>query len=35
MIPLRESLKTLTGEGIVTYHPQGGHFVTEPPQLSG
>ncbi len=29
LIPLREALKTLTGEGIVTYHPQRGYFVTE------
>jgi len=27
LIPLREALKTLAGEGIVTYHPQRGYFV--------
>jgi DNA-binding GntR family transcriptional regulator len=31
LIPLREALKTLTGEGVVTYHPQRGYFVTELP----
>jgi DNA-binding GntR family transcriptional regulator len=29
LIPLREALKTLASEGIVTYHPQRGYFVTE------
>jgi DNA-binding GntR family transcriptional regulator len=31
LIPLREALKTLTGEGVVTYHPPRGFFVTELP----
>jgi DNA-binding GntR family transcriptional regulator len=31
LIPVREALKTLAGEGIVTYHPQRGYFVTELP----
>jgi DNA-binding GntR family transcriptional regulator len=31
LIPLREALKTLAGEGLVTYHPQRGYFVTELP----
>jgi DNA-binding GntR family transcriptional regulator len=31
LIPLREALKTLAGEGIVTYQPQRGYFVTELP----
>jgi DNA-binding GntR family transcriptional regulator len=31
LIPLREALKTLAGDGIVTYHPQRGYFVTELP----
>ena len=31
LIPLREALKTLASEGIVTYHPQRGYFVTELP----
>jgi DNA-binding GntR family transcriptional regulator len=31
LIPLREALKTLTSEGVVTYHPQRGYFVTELP----
>ncbi len=31
LIPLREALKTLAGEGIVTYEPQRGYFVTELP----
>jgi DNA-binding GntR family transcriptional regulator len=31
MIPLREALKTLAGEGIVTYEPQRGYFVTQLP----
>jgi DNA-binding GntR family transcriptional regulator len=31
LIPLREALKTLTGEGVVTYLPQRGYFVTELP----
>jgi DNA-binding GntR family transcriptional regulator len=29
LIPLREALKTLAGEGIVTYEPQRGYFVTD------
>jgi DNA-binding GntR family transcriptional regulator len=29
LIPIREALKTLASEGIVTYHPQRGYFVTE------
>ncbi|HWF54511.1 MAG TPA: GntR family transcriptional regulator [Solirubrobacteraceae bacterium] len=29
LIPLREALKTLAGEGAVTYEPQRGYFVTE------
>jgi DNA-binding GntR family transcriptional regulator len=31
LIPIREALKTLAGEGLVTYHPQRGYFVTELP----
>jgi DNA-binding GntR family transcriptional regulator len=31
LIPVREALKTLAGEGAVTYHPQRGYFVTELP----
>jgi DNA-binding GntR family transcriptional regulator len=31
LIPVREALKTLAAEGIVTYHPQRGYFVTELP----
>jgi DNA-binding GntR family transcriptional regulator len=31
LIPLREALKTLTSEGVVTYLPQRGYFVTELP----
>jgi DNA-binding GntR family transcriptional regulator len=31
LIPLREALKTLTSEGVVTYHPQRGYFVTDLP----
>jgi DNA-binding GntR family transcriptional regulator len=31
LIPIREALKTLAGEGVVTYHPQRGYFVTELP----
>jgi DNA-binding GntR family transcriptional regulator len=31
LIPVREALKTLAGEGIVTYHAQRGYFVTELP----
>lgn len=27
--PLREALKILEGEGLVTYHPHRGYFVTE------
>jgi DNA-binding GntR family transcriptional regulator len=29
LIPLREALKTLASEGIVTYQPQRGYFITE------
>jgi DNA-binding GntR family transcriptional regulator len=29
LIPLREALKTLASEGIVTYEPQRGYFVTD------
>jgi DNA-binding GntR family transcriptional regulator len=31
LIPLREALKTLASEGVVTYHPQRGYYVTELP----
>jgi DNA-binding GntR family transcriptional regulator len=31
LIPIREALKTLAAEGIVTYHPQRGYFVTDLP----
>ncbi len=31
LIPVREALKTLAAEGIVTYRPQRGYFVTELP----
>jgi DNA-binding GntR family transcriptional regulator len=31
LIPIREALKTLAGEGLVTYQPQRGYFVTELP----
>jgi DNA-binding GntR family transcriptional regulator len=31
LIPLREALKTLAGEGAVTYQPQRGYYVTELP----
>jgi DNA-binding GntR family transcriptional regulator len=31
LIPIREALKTLAAEGIVTYHPQRGYYVTELP----
>ena len=31
LIPLREALKTLASEGVVTYHPQRGYFVTDLP----
>jgi DNA-binding GntR family transcriptional regulator len=31
LIPLREALKTLSSEGLVTYQPQRGYFVTELP----
>jgi DNA-binding GntR family transcriptional regulator len=31
LIPLREALKTLASEGVVTYQPQRGYFVTELP----
>ncbi len=34
MIPVREALKTLATEGIVTYRPQRGYFVTELPGVS-
>ena len=34
LIPVREALKTLAGEGIVTYRPQRGYFVTELPVAS-
>ena len=29
LIPLREALKTLAAEGILSYLPQRGYFVTE------
>jgi DNA-binding GntR family transcriptional regulator len=29
LIPLREALKTLASEGIVTYEPQRGYFVSD------
>jgi DNA-binding GntR family transcriptional regulator len=29
VIPVREALKTLTGEGIITYRPQRGYTVAE------
>jgi DNA-binding GntR family transcriptional regulator len=28
-VPLREALKMLEGEGLVTYRPHHGYFVTE------
>lgn len=28
-VPIRESLRILEGEGLVTYHPNRGYFVTE------
>jgi DNA-binding GntR family transcriptional regulator len=31
LIPLREALKTLSTEGVVTYRPQRGYFVTDLP----
>src|ERR1700730_9873619 len=31
LIPVREALKTLATEGVVTYLPQRGYFVTELP----
>jgi DNA-binding GntR family transcriptional regulator len=31
LIPLREALKTLASEGVVTYEPQRGYFVRELP----
>src|SRR3977135_1716241 len=31
LIPVREALKTLASEGVVTYLPQKGYFVTELP----
>jgi DNA-binding GntR family transcriptional regulator len=31
LIPVREALKTLAGEGAVTYRPQRGYFVSELP----
>jgi DNA-binding GntR family transcriptional regulator len=31
LIPIREALKTLSTEGVVTYVPQRGYFVTELP----
>src|ERR1700736_4011704 len=34
LIPLREALKTLASEGIVTYQPQRGYFVTELPHTA-
>jgi DNA-binding GntR family transcriptional regulator len=34
LIPVREALKTLAGEGVVTYHPQRGYFVSELPAES-
>src|SRR3979411_1209728 len=34
LIPLREALKTLASEGVVTYQPQRGYFVTDLPDQS-
>jgi DNA-binding GntR family transcriptional regulator len=31
LIPVREALKTLAGEGLITYRAQRGYFVTELP----
>ena len=31
LIPLREALKTLASEGVVTYQPQRGYYVAELP----